>query len=81
MLDHAVGTHEEWLAASKELLVAEKEHSRRGDELARRRRELPWVPVDKEYIFETNDGTKTLAELFDGRTQLLAYNIMYAEGS
>jgi len=80
MPDHAVGTYEEWLAASKELLVAEKEHSRRGDELARRRRELPWVPVDKEYIFETNDGKKTLAELFDGRSQLLVYHFMFGFG-
>jgi predicted dithiol-disulfide oxidoreductase (DUF899 family) len=61
-----VGTQEEWLAAAKDLLAAEKDHSRRGDELARRRRELPWVPIQKEYTFETNEGTKTLADLFGG---------------
>jgi predicted dithiol-disulfide oxidoreductase (DUF899 family) len=80
MIDHAVGTHEEWLAASKELLAAEKEHSRRGDELARRRRELPWVPIQKEYTFETNEGTKTLADLFGGRSQLLVYHFMFGFG-
>jgi predicted dithiol-disulfide oxidoreductase (DUF899 family) len=80
MHDHAVGTQEEWVAASQELLAAEKEHSRRGDELARRRRELPWVAVEKEYAFETNDGTKTLAELFDGRSQLLVYHFMFGFG-
>jgi predicted dithiol-disulfide oxidoreductase (DUF899 family) len=80
MLDHAVGTQEEWLAASKDLLAAEKEHSRRGDELARRRRELPWVPIDKEYAFETNEGTKALADLFAGRSQLLAYHFMFGFG-
>ena len=56
MADHAVGTQDEWLAARKELLAAEKEHMRQGDELARRRRELPWVPVSKQYSFETGDG-------------------------
>jgi predicted dithiol-disulfide oxidoreductase (DUF899 family) len=80
MLDHAVGTQEEWLAASKDLLAAEKEHSRRGDELARRRRELPWVPIDKEYAFETNEGTKTLVDLFEGRSQLLVYHFMFGFG-
>src|SRR5437660_12570661 len=80
MLDHAVGTQEGWLAASKDLLAAEKEHSRRGDELARRRRELPWVPIDKEYTFETNEGTKTLADLFDGRSQPLVYHFMFGFG-
>src|SRR5438552_18105829 len=77
MLDHAVGTQEEWLAASKDLLAAEKEHSRRGDELARRRRELPWVPIHKEYAFETSAGTKALADLFAGRSQLLVYHFMF----
>jgi predicted dithiol-disulfide oxidoreductase (DUF899 family) len=78
--DHAVGTRAEWLAASKELLAAEKEHSRRGDELARRRRALPWVPVTKEYAFETAEGRKTLADLFDGRSQLLVYHFMFGFG-
>jgi predicted dithiol-disulfide oxidoreductase (DUF899 family) len=72
-----VGTREEWLAARKELLEREKELTRRSDELARERRELPRVPVDKEYTFETEDGTKTLAELFDGRSQLLVYHFMF----
>jgi predicted dithiol-disulfide oxidoreductase (DUF899 family) len=77
MTDHEVGTREEWLRARKELLEREKELTRRSDELALERRELPWVRVDEDYRFETNEGTKTLAELFDGRSQLLAYNIMY----
>ena len=72
-----IGTQEEWKAQRDELLREEKELTRRGDELARRRRELPWVPVAEEYRFETAAGTKTLAELFDGRSQLLAYNIMF----
>jgi predicted dithiol-disulfide oxidoreductase (DUF899 family) len=80
MVEHVVGTREEWLAASKELLAAEKEHSRRGDDLARRRRELPWVPVEKTYAFETNEGTRTLADLFDGRSQLLVYHFMFGFG-
>jgi predicted dithiol-disulfide oxidoreductase (DUF899 family) len=77
MTDHKVGTREEWLAARKELLEQEKELTRRGDELARRRRELPWVPIDKDYAFDTEEGTKTLAELFDGRSQLLVYHFMF----
>jgi predicted dithiol-disulfide oxidoreductase (DUF899 family) len=77
---HQIGTPEEWLAARKELLVAEKEHMRAGDELARRRRELPWVPIEKEYVFETEDGRKTLAELFAGRSQLLVYHFMFGYG-
>ena len=72
-----VGTREEWLAARNALLEREKELTRRGDELARERRELPWVPVEKEYSFETDDGTKTLAELFHGRSQLLVYHFMF----
>ena len=80
MLDHAVGTQEEWLAASKDPLAAENEHSRRGDELARRRRELPWVPIHKEYAFETSAGTKALADLFAGRSQLLVYHFMFGFG-
>jgi predicted dithiol-disulfide oxidoreductase (DUF899 family) len=71
------GTREEWLAARKELLEEEKELTRRGDELARRRRELPWVRIDEEYVFETADGPKTLAELFEGRSQLLVYHFMF----
>jgi predicted dithiol-disulfide oxidoreductase (DUF899 family) len=77
MTEHKVGTRETWLAARVELLEKEKELTRRSDELARRRRELPWVAVEKEYTFETNDGTKTLAELFDGRSQLLVYHFMF----
>jgi len=72
-----VGTREEWLAARNELLERENEHAERSEELARQRQELPWVPVEKEYTFATDEGTKTLAELFDGRSQLLAYNIMF----
>jgi predicted dithiol-disulfide oxidoreductase (DUF899 family) len=77
MTAHDVGTLEEHLAARVELLEAEKELSRRGDELARRRRALPWVPVDKEYVFDTDDGEKTLRELFAGRSQLLVYHFMF----
>jgi predicted dithiol-disulfide oxidoreductase (DUF899 family) len=80
MTDHKTGTREEWLSARLELLEAEKELTRRGDELARRRQELPWVPVDKEYVFETVDGKKTLAELFAGRSQLLVYHLMFGFG-
>jgi predicted dithiol-disulfide oxidoreductase (DUF899 family) len=71
------GTREEWLAARVALLEQEKELTRRSDELALKRQELPWVPVEKEYVFETNDGTKTLADLFDGRSQLLVYHFMF----
>jgi predicted dithiol-disulfide oxidoreductase (DUF899 family) len=74
---HEVGTREEWLAARVELLEREKELTRRSDELARQRQELPWVAVEKEYAFEANDGTKTLKELFDGRSQLLVYHFMF----
>jgi predicted dithiol-disulfide oxidoreductase (DUF899 family) len=70
------GTHEEWLAARLELLAAEKEHTRRGDEVARMRRELPWVRVDKEYEFDTDEGKASLADLFRGRSQLLVYHFM-----
>jgi predicted dithiol-disulfide oxidoreductase (DUF899 family) len=69
MTSHKIGTREEWAAAREELLRREKEHTRLGDELARQRRELPWVEVDKVYQFDTDDGTRTLAELFDGRSQ------------
>jgi predicted dithiol-disulfide oxidoreductase (DUF899 family) len=72
-----VVSREEWAAAREELLAREKEHTRLGDELARQRRELPWVRVEKEYRLETADGTRTLAELFDGRGQLLVYHFMF----
>ena len=77
MTDHKIGSREEWQAARDELLRREKENMKEADELARKRRELPWVPVEKEYRFETDEGTKTLAELFDGRSQLLVYYIMF----
>jgi predicted dithiol-disulfide oxidoreductase (DUF899 family) len=77
MTEHSVGTREEWLAARLELLAAEKEHTRRSDELARQRRDLPWVRLDKEYSFETHQGSATLAELFCGRSQLLVYHFMF----
>jgi predicted dithiol-disulfide oxidoreductase (DUF899 family) len=77
MTKHRIGTQEEWQAAREELLKEEKELTRRNDDLARKRRELPWVPVEKEYRFETEDGTKSLAELFDGRSQLLFYHFMF----
>ncbi|HEX5936979.1 MAG TPA: DUF899 domain-containing protein [Actinomycetota bacterium] len=77
MNDHRIGTRQEWQAARDELLRLEKEHTRMGDDLARMRRELPWVPVEKEYRFDTRDGTRTLAELFNGRSQLLIYHFMF----
>src|SRR6476469_5919351 len=77
MAEHRVGTQEEYEAARAELLAEENELTRRSDELARKRRELPWVAVEKDYRFETEDGTKTLAELFDGRSQLLVYHFMF----
>ena len=77
MTSHTTGTYEEWLAAREELLAREKEHTRQGDELARQRRELPWARVEKEYRFDTDDGTRTLSELFDGRSQLLVYHFMF----
>jgi predicted dithiol-disulfide oxidoreductase (DUF899 family) len=77
MGEHKTGTREEWLAARKELLEREKELTRRSDELARRRQELPWVPVEKPYSFETDKGKQTLAELFDGRSQLLVFHFMF----
>jgi predicted dithiol-disulfide oxidoreductase (DUF899 family) len=77
MTEHKVGTREEWLRARNELLEREKELTRRNDELARQRRELPWVRLEKSYSFETDDGKKTLAELFDGRSQLLVYHFMF----
>src|SRR5204862_6008567 len=71
------GTHEEWLAARVELLKSEKELTRRGDELARKRQELPWVRIDKDYRFETDEGKASLADLFRGRSQLLVYHFMF----
>ena len=69
MTDHDVVSREAWAAAREELLTREKEHTRLGDELARQRRKLPWVRVDKAYRFETEEGTRTLPELFDGRSE------------
>ena len=77
MTKHRTGTRKEWLAARIELLDAEKEHTRRGDELAQRRQELPWVRIDKAYRFETEAGSATLADLFRGRSQLLVYHFMF----
>src|SRR5207249_11568672 len=77
MTNHKTGTREEWLAARLELLKAEKELTRRSDELARKRQELPWVRIDKDYRFETDDGKASLADLFRGRSQLLVYHFMF----
>src|SRR6202041_763892 len=77
MTRHMTGTREEWLAARLELLEGEKDLTRRSDELARRRQELPWVRVDKEYSFETDTGGGSLADLFRGRSQLLVYHFMF----
>src|SRR5262245_12290175 len=77
MAQHEVGTQEEWQAARDALLAEEKELTRKGDELARRRRELPWVPVEQGYEFETADGRRSLEDLFDGRSQLLIYHFMF----
>jgi predicted dithiol-disulfide oxidoreductase (DUF899 family) len=77
MTKHKTGTREEWLKARLDLLKAEKELTRRGDELARRRQELPWVRVDKEYRFETDEGSASLKDLFRGRSQLLVYHFMF----
>src|ERR1700686_3123648 len=77
MTKHITGTRKDWLAARVELLKAEKEHTRRGDELAQRRQALPWVRIDKEYRFETDVGSASLADLFQGRSQLLVYHFMF----
>jgi predicted dithiol-disulfide oxidoreductase (DUF899 family) len=77
MTDHKTGTHEEWVAARLQLLEAEKALTRRGDELAALRQELPWVRIDKEYRFETEEGSASLADLFRGRSQLLIYHFMF----
>src|SRR5512143_3276207 len=74
---HSTGTRQEWLAARLTLHEAEKEHTRRSDELARRRQELPWVPVEKEYRFDTDEGSAALPDLFRGRSQLLVYHFMF----
>ena len=80
MTSHRIGTREEWLAASAELLEREKELTRMGDALARQRQELPWVPVEKQYTLQTEHGTRTLAELFDDRSQLVVYHFMFGPG-
>jgi len=77
MTTHMTGTRKEWLAARLELLEAEKELTRRSDALARRRQELPWVRIDKEYRFETDEGSAALKDLFRGRSQLLVYHFMF----
>lgn len=77
MTGHAVGSREQWLEARLELLAAEKELTRQGDEIARRRQALPWVPVSQPYRFETESGTAALADLFAGRSQLLTYHFMF----
>jgi predicted dithiol-disulfide oxidoreductase (DUF899 family) len=77
MTKHVKGTREEWLAARRELLGGEKELTRRGDELARQRQALPWVPIDKDYRFQTDEGSASLADLFRGRSQLLVYHFMF----
>jgi predicted dithiol-disulfide oxidoreductase (DUF899 family) len=77
MTEHTIGSREDWQAARDELAKLEAEQAERDREVTRKRRELPWVPVEKEYEFDTEEGKKTLADLFDGRSQLVAYNIMY----
>ena len=77
MTTMTTGTREEWLTARLELLEAEKELTRRGDEIARRRQALPWVPVEKDYRFDTEHGSASLADLFRGRSQLLVYHFMF----
>ena len=77
MPEHRIGTREEWQAAREELANLEAEQAERNEEIKRKRLDLPWVRVEKEYRFDTEDGQKSLAELFDGRSQLLAYNVMF----
>jgi predicted dithiol-disulfide oxidoreductase (DUF899 family) len=77
MSEHTIGSREEWQSARDELAKLEAEHAERTEEITKKRRALPWVPVEKEYVFDTESGKKTLAELFEGRSQLLAYNVMY----
>src|SRR5256714_3070406 len=76
-MNHKTGTREEWLKARRDLRAAEKDHTRRGDELAKRRQELLWVRIDKDYRFDTDDGNASLADLFRGRSQLLIYHFMF----
>ena len=77
MTEHAIGTRDEWRAARDQLAKLEAEQAERNQEITQKRRELPWVPVEKDYELDTEAGKKTLSELFEGRSQLLAYNIMY----
>jgi predicted dithiol-disulfide oxidoreductase (DUF899 family) len=77
MTTHRTRTGKEWLAARHELLQAKKEHTRRGDELTRQRQQLPWVRIDKEYRFQTDDGSASLTDFFRGRSQLLIYRFMF----
>src|SRR5216683_2787024 len=77
MTSHTTGTREQWLAARRDLLEAEKAHTRRGDELAQQRQALPWVRIDKTYRFETDQGSASLADLFRGRSQLIIYHFMF----
>ena len=77
MPEHEIGTREDWQAAREELAKLEAEQAERNEEINKQRRELPWVPVEKEYTFDTEQGKKTLAELFDGRSQLLIYHLMF----
>src|SRR5919204_2166752 len=78
MTQHTLGTRDEWLAARRELLQAEKELTRQGDEVTRRRLELPWVRIDEQYEFDTDDGPASLADLFRGRSQLIVYHFMFS---
>ncbi len=80
MPEHRIGTREEWQVARDELARLEAGQAERNEEIMRKRLDLPWVPVEKEYEFDTEEGKKTLADLFDGRSQLLAYNIMFGPG-
>jgi predicted dithiol-disulfide oxidoreductase (DUF899 family) len=77
LTDRKIGTQEDWQKARDELAKLEAEQAERNQEIKRKRRELPWVPVEKEYVFDTEDGKKSLADLFEGRSQLLAYNVMF----
>src|SRR5205809_7485079 len=81
MTEHRIGTQDEWQAERDELLMEEKELTRRGDDLARNRRELPWVPVEKDYRFETEAGTKTPTDLFDVSSPLLLHHFMFRQTS